>query len=77
MLGQRLMDTLSMDILSVCFPQNIGLMRSFASTSKTLDASLGFCFLSFATSDISIYAGSVVYSLGKYWFSVRSFITTQ
>ncbi len=47
----------------------------FQGLPKSFEASLGFRYLMFSSSDVTIYTGSVGKYWGNYWFSFREFIT--
>ncbi|HEY4789174.1 MAG TPA: YaiO family outer membrane beta-barrel protein [Bacteroidales bacterium] len=47
----------------------------YQSLPKSFEASLGFRYLRFSSSDVTIYTGSVGKYWGNYWFSFREFVT--
>jgi len=47
----------------------------FQGLPKSFEASLGFRYLIFSSSDVNIYTGSVGKYWGNYWFSFREFVT--
>ncbi len=62
---------------SLLFPEHRVGGEFYSSITKAIDGSLGFRYLSFATSNVFIYTGSIGYTLGNYWVAARPFITTQ
>jgi YaiO family outer membrane protein len=49
----------------------------YANLPKSFEASLGFRYMDFGSSDVPIFTGTVGKYYGNYWFSFRPFITVK